>query len=475
MTFSDRFVSSEKSPKFSPCLRPPPVSVVDGVAFPAVYGGSMRLVLSLAATCVLGVTLACTSTREREVASAIGPAVAAHQSPDVRAFYKQQSDRPVWVDDRPTRAMKQAFTALKRANEHGLDPERYHTSTLEARAATLEAAKAPGAPVTDLLQFELDVTNALVALGRDVALGQSRPRAPQSAREPIDVGAKLAEALGTGALGTWPDPVRPAHPQYAALQKLLAGGGHPPDRVKQIANAMNGWRLLPDDLGARHILVNIPQFHLFVRDGGKTVVDTRVVVGKEGDETPVFSADMTSVILSPYWNIPESIAEGETIPSIIKDPKYLAKNNLEVLRRSGGKAELVDPEKVDWSNAEKTEALSIRQKPGPGNALGHVKFMMPNKNAVYLHDTPAHALFDRSGRAFSHGCVRLEEPLELAKYVLGEDPAWTEAAIGEAMHAGVEREVKLKRPIPVHIVYFTVWVDDAGRPQFFEDVYRRDR
>ena len=153
--------------------------------------------------------------------------------------------------------------------------------------------------------------------------------------------------LDKGELSNWPDAVRPPHAQYAALQKLLAGGGQPPDRARQIANAMNGWRLLPDDLGARHIIVNIPQYHLFVRDGGKTVVDTKVVVGREGDETPVFSADMTSVVLSPYWNIPESIAEGETIPSIIKDPAYLAKNNLEVLRRSGAKAERVDPESVD--------------------------------------------------------------------------------------------------------------------------------
>jgi murein L,D-transpeptidase YcbB/YkuD len=435
----------------------------------------MRLVSSIVVVSALGVTLSCTSAREREVDAAIGSAVAAHKSPDVHAFYKQQSGRPIWVDDKPTRAVKEAFTALKRANEHGLDPERYHTATLEGRAATLEAAKAPGAAVTDLVQFELDVTTALVALGRDVARGQSSARAPESARAPIDIGAKLAEALNTGALGTWPDSVRPLHPQYAALQKLLASGGQPPDRVKQIANAMNGWRLLPDDLGARHIIVNIPQFHLFVRDGGKTVVDTKVVVGKEGDETPVFSADMTSVILSPYWNIPESIAEGETIPSIIKDPAYLAKNNLEVLRRSGGKAERVDPGSVDWSDPEETEALSLRQKPGPGNALGHVKFMLPNKHSVYLHDTPAHALFDRRGRAFSHGCVRLEEPAELAKYVLGDDPAWTDAAIREAMHAGVEQEVKLKRPIPVHIVYFTAWVDDAGTPQFFGDVYRRNR
>jgi murein L,D-transpeptidase YcbB/YkuD len=435
----------------------------------------MRLVSSIIVVSALGVTLSCTSARERDVKAAIGPAIAAHPSPDVRSFYSHESEQPIWVDDTPTRAVKDAVAALKRAREHGLDPERYNATAIETRAAKLEAAQAPGPPVSDLVRFELDVSSALVELGQDVARGQSGRNAPASARERIDVGARLAEALDKGAIVTWPDPVRPPHPQYAALQKVLAGGGQPTDRAAQIAHAMNGWRLLPDDLGARHIIVNIPQFHLFVRDGGNTVVDTKVVVGKEGDETPVFSADMTSVILSPYWNIPESIAEGETIPSIIKDPKYLAKNNLEVLRRSGGTAERVDPESVDWSKPEETEGLSLRQKPGPGNALGHVKFMLPNKHSVYLHDTPAHALFDRSGRAFSHGCVRLEEPLELAKYVLGEDPAWTEAAIREAMHAGVEREVKLKRPIPVHIVYFTVWTDDAGQVQFFEDVYRRDR
>jgi len=431
------------------------------------------------AIAALAVSVGCTSAREREVSAALVSAISGHSSPGVRAFYQRQSDRPIWVDDKPTRAVKEAFTALRRASEHGLDPDRYDAAELEARAAKLEApakqqaVDAPGTAVTDLVQFELAVTGALVALGQDVARGQSGPKSPESARAPIDVGAKLADALAAGTLATWPDPVRPVHPQYARLQKLLADGGQPADRVTQIAHAMNGWRLLPDDLGARHIIVNIPQFHLFVREAGRTVVDTKVVVGKQGDETPVFSADMTSVVLSPYWNIPESIAEDETIPSIMKDPAYLAKNNLEVLRRSGRKIEHVDPESVDWNNPEETEALSIRQRPGPGNALGHVKFMLPNKDAVYLHDTPADGLFDRGGRAFSHGCVRLAEPLELAKYVLAEDPAWTEAAIKEAMYAGVEREVKLKRPIPVHIVYFTVWVDDSGTPQFFGDVYRR--
>lgn len=435
----------------------------------------MRWARTTAALVALATATACTSAREREVQAALASAVGGDHSQDLRAFYKQESDQPIWVDDKPTAAVKDAVTALKRATQHGLDPERYDTAGIEKRAAALDAAKAPGAAVADLVAFEISVTRALISLGQDVARGQSGPKPVESARGPIEIGARLAEALDKGVVGTWPDSVRPVHPQYAALQKLLADGGQPPDRVNQIARAMNGWRLLPDDLGARHIIVNIPQFHLFVRDNGKTVVDTKVVVGKEGDETPVFSADMTTVILSPYWNIPESIAEGETIPSIIKDPAYLAKNNLEVLRRSGKKAERVDPESVDWNNPEETEALSIRQKPGPGNALGHVKFMLPNKYSVYLHDTPAQALFGRRGRAFSHGCVRLEEPLELAKYVLSEDPEWTEAAIREAMFSGVEREVKLKHPIPVHIVYFTAWIDDAGQPRFFEDVYKRYR
>lgn len=435
----------------------------------------MRLARTTTVVIALAAAMACTSAREREVQAALASAIRAERAQDVRTFYKQESDQPIWVDDKPTRAVKDAVAALKRATQHGLDPERYGTSAIEQRAAALESAKAPGAAGADLVAFELSVTKALISLGRDVARGQSGPQAIESARDPIDVGARLAEALDKGVVSTWPDQVRPEHPQYAALQKLLADGGQPPGRTSQIAHAMNGWRLLPDDLGERYIIVNIPQFHLFVRDGGKTVVDTKVVVGKEGDETPVFSSDMTSVILSPYWNIPESIAEGETIPSIIKDPAYFAKNNLEVLRRSGKKAERVDPASVDWSNPEETESLSIRQKPGPGNALGHVKFMLPNKYSVYLHDTPAHALFDRRGRAFSHGCVRLEEPLELAKYVLGDDPAWAEAAIREAMHSGVEQEVKLKRPIPVHIVYFTAWIDDSGQPRFFDDVYRRYR
>jgi murein L,D-transpeptidase YcbB/YkuD len=232
---------------------------------------------------------------------------------------------------------------------------------------------------------------------------------------------------------------------------------------------------MPDDLGDRHFIVNIPYFHLLAREHGKPVKDIRVIVGQPGKETPVFSADMTTVVFSPYWNIPDSIAEGETAPKAARDPEFLARNNIEIFRVSKSGTTAVDPSKVDWDDASALKELSFRQKPGDKNALGHVKFLFPNSFDVYLHDTPTDNLFGRTGRAFSHGCVRVEEPEELAKYVLRGYPEWDETRILEAMNAGVEKQVKLTQTIPVHIVYFTAWVDDAGGLHFQPDIYGYDK
>jgi L,D-transpeptidase YcbB len=184
---------------------------------------------------------------------------------------------------------------------------------------------------------------------------------------------------------------------------------------------------------------------------------------------------MTTVIFSPYWNIPESIAEGETVPSIMKNPEYLAKNKIEVLRRTDAGVERVDPASVDWNDASETSSLSLRQRPGPGNALGNIKFLLPNRHNVYLHDTPSHSLFNKTGRALSHGCVRVQQPVELAQYILRDEPKWTDEAIRIAMNSGDEQGVKLKRPLPVHIVYFTAWAEPDGQVALLKDVYSRDR
>jgi murein L,D-transpeptidase YcbB/YkuD len=200
----------------------------------------------------------------------------------------------------------------------------------------------------------------------------------------------------------------------------------------------------------------------------------KVVVGKLEHRTPIFSEMMTATVFSPYWNVPDSIVEGETAPAAARDPGFLRRNNIEILRRSKSGAAVVDPSTVNWDDAEELKALAFRQKPGAKNALGHVKFLFPNPYDVYLHDTPADTLFARPGRAFSHGCVRVEQPEALAQWVLKDMPEWTPEKIGAAMHAGEEQHVKLKQQIPVHIVYFTAWADAAGSVRVVPDVYGYD-
>ena len=246
------------------------------------------------------------------------------------------------------------------------------------------------------------------------------------------------------------------------------------DRLAQIGLNLERWRWMPDDLGARHLLVNIPQFLVTARESGKPVLDIRVVVGKVGNNTPVFSGEMQTVVFSPYWNIPENILAGETAPAVIKDRNFLARNNMEVLRVNPRGAERVSVDDIDWSDTESLKQFSVRQRPGAQNALGHVKFLFPNPYDVYLHDTPSDSLFSRQGRALSHGCVRVEEPETLAIYVLRGYDAWPAERILTAMHSGDEQHVKLKTSIPVHIVYFTAWVDDDGGMHFQNDVYGYD-
>jgi murein L,D-transpeptidase YcbB/YkuD len=243
------------------------------------------------------------------------------------------------------------------------------------------------------------------------------------------------------------------------------------ERVEQVALNLERWRWMPNELGERHLLVNIPYFHLLAREHGHTVMDVRVVVGKPGDETPVFSDEMETVVFSPYWYIPDSIKEQETAPAVVADPDYLARNNIEVLRGTRP----VDVSRIDWQRPEELRDLAFRQRPGASNALGHVKFLFPNRFDVYLHDTPADSLFERRGRAFSHGCVRVEEPEKLVQYVLRGHTGWDAPRIRRAMYAGTEQQVPLAQKIPVHLTYFTAWVDENGGLHFKGDIYGYDQ
>ena len=232
---------------------------------------------------------------------------------------------------------------------------------------------------------------------------------------------------------------------------------------------MERWRWLPRDLGDPHILVNIPQMRLDVREHGSVPLSMRVVVGKEDTPTPIFNDRMTYVVFAPYWNVPDDIAQKETLPAVMKDPAFLERSNMEVVDTAGNP---VDARSIDLDMPEK---YRFRQRPGTSNSLGLVKFMFPNQFNVYLHDTPADSLFARASRSLSHGCVRLEEPEKLAAYVLRDQPDWTPDRISEAMHAGTEEVVKLKTPIPVYLGYWTARVGSDGEVEFRKDVYDIDR
>lgn len=241
-------------------------------------------------------------------------------------------------------------------------------------------------------------------------------------------------------------------------------------RIAQLEANLDRWKQWPADFGRRHIRVNIPEFRLDAIEDGKSVLTMGVVVGKTDSPTPSFGGKIQYIVLSPYWNVPPSIARQETLPLVMKDPTYLSRHRLEVVARSGRGVEVLDPTTMDWS-----ENYSFRQRPGPGNSLGLVKFMFPNKHNVYLHDTPADSLFKRPRRAFSHGCVRLEKPMELARYVLRDQPRWTDARLESAARAGQERVVTLNEPLPVYLLYWTAFVRADGTVHFREDVYGLDR
>ena len=241
------------------------------------------------------------------------------------------------------------------------------------------------------------------------------------------------------------------------------------DKTAEIIANMERWRWLPHDLGAFHVEVNIPEFEVRIVDNGKVVHETRVVTGKVTNQTPIFSDEMESIVVNPSWNVPASITMKEMLPNVRRDPGYLSRKGYQVLANVGGKYRAVDPSMVDWSNAN-ARKIRIRQPPGDDNALGAIKFLFPNDHSVYLHDTPSKSLFQKDVRAFSHGCVRVQDPLEFADVLLSYEGGWTPQRLRK-MVGGKESWVKLPKRIPIYLSYFTAVVDDSGELKTLPDMY----
>jgi len=252
---------------------------------------------------------------------------------------------------------------------------------------------------------------------------------------------------------------------------LAALNVSPAGHLRKIELNMERWRWLPKELGDRYIRVDIPKFRLNVIEKEQSVLSMRVVVGKLERPTPLVGKPMTYLVLNPFWYIPPKIAVEDKLPLIRRDPGYFSRNNIRVYR--GGMQ--LDPRRINWSSVGKGYfPFKLRQTPGTHNALGRIKFMFPNKYSVYLHDTPTKHLFSQSVRTFSSGCIRIEKPVDLAEYLLQDQPGWNKEKIRSIITTDKSHTITLKNHVPVYLMYWTAWADDEGFVSFGPDMYGLD-
>ena len=332
-------------------------------------------------------------------------------------------------------------------------------------------------------------TSAAVAALRARLLGTPGQAAPAAATETpaVAVSNKTGEAAAPAAQ-PYDEELVAAVKEFQRLNGLKADGvvgGETlrelnvpvTQRIDQIMMNMERWRWIPKKFEPDYLLVNIPEYKLHVVEDGKEAFNMPVIVGKELHETPIFSDKVEFVVLAPYWNVPFSIIENELRPKLVANAQgTLDRLDMEVVKGWGDKATPVDPNSIDWANvSEKTWKYTLRRRPGPKNDLGNVKFIFPNSKSIYLHDTPHDELFSQTKRGFSHGCVRVAEPIKLAKYLLRNKPGWDEPAIMDAIATREEKYVTLPEKLPVYLVYFTTWVDADGKVNFRDDIYGHDK
>ncbi|HEX5036102.1 MAG TPA: L,D-transpeptidase family protein [bacterium] len=246
------------------------------------------------------------------------------------------------------------------------------------------------------------------------------------------------------------------------------------ERIRQIRVNLAQRETMPKETAPRFVVVNIPDFRLRVIDHGKRVLGMKVVLGQKRQwQTPLLDSQIKYLVLNPRWNVPSGIFAKELIHDLRKDPTYLERHRMKAISTTDGGE--VDPATIDWANVSATNPkMRIVQREGAGNSLGRIKFLFPNPYDVYLHDTPMKKLFARNMRALSHGCVRVENPLDLAELLMNDNPEWTREKIQKAIDSGRNRDIPLATPVPVHIIYRTAWVDEKGQVNFREDVYGRD-
>ncbi len=424
----------------------------------------------------------------------------------ITAFYEANEYEPALVlKHLPEGQLKVITTYLSRANEHGLDPEYFKTSalnTLISKFYDKKAIKSKEEAYQTLADLELMAANSLINYSNALQFGVISPRriyARYYTETKRPDSASMQRIFTLTDLKSYLDSIQPKDPQYLALQKALMGGVKDvkmtPEESKRVLTVnleRLRWKNKPKE--DKYVLVNIADYRLDVIEKGKSILDMKVVVGEgrntkftdnlveydEHDlkkdrpftrETPQLNSVIHSVQVNPVWNIPQSIATNEITKSAAADPYYLSNNNIDVYK--DGKI-IEDTETIDWSAPDAGKAYLFKQRPGEDNALGKIKFLFNNASSVYLHDTPAKAGFTKAERALSHGCVRVEKPLDLAHALFGDGSKFDLIKKNMESNNPEATDLALPKKTPVYLTYFTAWADPSGALQFRKDVYGLD-
>lgn len=381
-------------------------------------------------------------------------------------FYKARRGAPLWLSPTAGDAAQQLLTLLSTANLDGLDPNKYQAAALQAEIQQAQAKNKR----KDLLRLDQALSQAFVSyvddLRQDPGVGinwvdpQLRPVPPS----PL---AALLTAAAQPSLSTYVHTMGWMHPYYAELRDALAEHKYKDDHDRDvIALNLERVRVLPSGT-QRYVLVNIAQQKLYMFEGGKAVDNMVVVVGKTKYPTPMLAAYIRYAALNPYWYVPSDLAWDDVGQYVVKDPSYFDKMGYQEVSDWSKNPQILDPTKIDWKGVrDGTVQVMLRQKPGPENFMGRIKFMFPNNFGVYLHDNPRRKLFEQSVRYFSGGCVRLEDAWRLSKWLFHRDLTWE--------GAGPEQPVMLDQPVPVYITYLTA-MPEGDSIAYFDDAYGRDK
>lgn len=401
--------------------------------------------------------------------------------------------RPLWITKTGLTARAQAVIGeIRNAPEWGLPVEAFHVPDLDETDGLQLTSR-------ELMALEMKMSLAILKYARYARGGRMDPTDLSldiDVKPPLlDAGVVLRGAHEADDIGAFMAGLHPKHDQFvklrAAYLKALDDEADGIDTIadddtasrKKTRKSRNGtplskrllynmemWRWMPEDLGDLHVMPNIPEYRIRVIKNGRIIHSERMVTGKVANKTPIFSDELETIVFRPNWGIPNSIKVKEILPKIMRG-KGIERQGYRV--QSGGRD--VDPRNIDWSRVD-IRNYHIYQPPGRRNALGMVKFLFPNKHAVYFHDTPSKYLFKKKYRAYSHGCMRVRDPMKMAAVLFGEDRGWDRRKIDQLVNSGVDdQQITLKNKIPVHVVYFTARANQDGEIELVKDVYGHEK